>query len=190
MIRFIQLEKSQRSSVLKRATDEYAKYVYNIAADIYDSCIKDFYYQYSPIVYDRHGFPSGRNLFSGFAFSYSDLFLDTKFDPYELSPYYNMKKTSSGQYIRGKMQSPDRRADVLGSVMTGIRAPQSSRTPAVARNGATFPMEWDTTYPNHFSKMYDWESSESTISDIFDDFCDNIIGDTIEKFYEILDKYV
>ena len=189
MMKFVTLDESSRDAIIDRALDDYAEYIYHMAEDIYDSCIKDFYYKYKPIAYDRHGDLSGKNLYSGKNFVYSNLFLDIEFDPDNLLPYYKMKKTKYG-YVRGELESEEKRAYVLGSVMKGIRARKSSRTPPKARNGATFPMKWKTSYPNNFSTMYDWISSQDTIDKIFDEFCDEVMEQTKPKFYEILAYYV
>ena len=184
LMRFIQMDKSSRDSILRCVVDDYAEYIYHIAEDIYDSCIQDFYDQYTPMRYDRHGNLSGFNLYSGKNFFYSNLWLDIQFDPDNLLPYYKMRKTSSGDYVQGAEELEDKRAYVLGSVMTGVRARRSPRTPA------WFPMRWRTSYPNSFSEMYDWTSSKTTISSIFDDFCENVVNETTYKFYEILGEYV
>ena len=53
-----------KSSLINSSLDEYYQLLANVGMDIYDSCIKDFYSQYFPYVYKRHGNLSGFNLYN------------------------------------------------------------------------------------------------------------------------------
>ena len=177
-------DKSEIDYILELAMNEYAEELVDIATDIYDSCIKQFYSSYEPHIYDRHGDISGYNLFYASDIGYSNLVVDMSFRPENLLPYYKMKKMSDGTYVPGKFEDDSKRAKVLGSVLKGIRARRSPKTPA------DFPMTWEASYPNEYSRRFDWASGFSTMNKIFDDFCENAEKDTNYMFWDILQKYV
>ena len=53
--KLIDLDKSRRHFILKKAWDDYMEYIFDIANDIYGSCISHYYATYTPRVYTRHG---------------------------------------------------------------------------------------------------------------------------------------
>lgn len=170
LLTLIQYDQAEINYILERAIKDYANKITQIAMDIYDSCIKQFYKSYSPVVYDRHGDRSGFNLYYANEIELYQLKLDIKFEPSNLLPY----NQDEGHNFK--------RDAVLASVMKGIRARRSPRM--------TKQMSWSASYPNDFSRYSEWESSETKMNKIFDDFCKNIVNDTIDDFYQILNRYV
>ena len=177
-------DKDTANAILEYALSDYADFLTEIAKDIYDSCIAQFYDDYTPRIYDRHGDINGKNLYLANKIKYSDLAVHLTLNPDELLPYYKMKKLSEDEYEAGEFESEDKRAQVLASVLLGIRARKSPRTPP------WFPMTWRASYPNRFSKYSDWYSGCKTMNAIFDDFCETAVDDTIDEFWKILDSYI
>lgn len=178
-------DKLTMNQIIEQAVDEYGYKLSNIAIDIYDSCIAQFYDQYEPRIYDRHGDKSGFNLYSAQNMGYGNLIIDMSLTPENLLPYYSMRRLKTGEYVPGKLVSPDRRAKVLASVMKGIRAPKTKRS-----RKANFPEKWTASYPNEYSQYKEWQSKFHTIDAILDDFCENIVNDTIDIFWNILSSYI
>lgn len=144
-------------SVLSSAIDEYYQLLADIAADIYDSCIKDFYSQYTPKVYKRHGNLSGFNLYNANETFYDGDTVNIIIDEWSLLPY-------------GKQ---DKRDIVLDFVLAGLRGGPLPKNPY-------WPMDWYTTYPNAYSRYRGiWKSSEVILEKILDDFCENVVRDTL-----------
>lgn len=151
------LSDSKLNSVINSAIDEYYRLLANIGMDIYDSCIKDFYSQYTPLVYKRHGAPAGKNLYLANDIGYDGDTVNVLLDEYNLLPY-------------GKH---DKREIVFEFVLAGLRGGPLPRRP-------DFPMDWYTSYPNRFSRYHNiWSSSEIILENILDDFCENVVNDTV-----------
>lgn len=163
------MDKDERRSVVKRAWNNYTRLISDIAHDIYKSCIEDFYSQYNPVKYDRHGYPEGKNLYQADAIEWTESELRIKTAAEQLWKY------------GGKT---DKRSRVLTAVMNGKRGAQSKKTPA------GWPMDWRTTYPNDFSDYFQWDglSSPTTMKEIMDYFADNVMEDTEYLFWEFLDE--
>lgn len=153
----MQLSDAKLNSVINSSLDEYYQLLANIGMDIYDSCIKDFYSQYFPYVYKRHGNLSGFNLYNANEIVYDGSTVNVVLDEYNLLPY-------------GKH---DKREEVFGFVLAGLRGGPLPKRP-------DFPMEWYTSYPNAYSRYRGmWSSSEVVLQDILDDFCANVVNDTL-----------
>ena len=151
------LSDSKLNSIINSALDEYYRLLANIGMDIYDSCIKDFYSQYSPKVYKRHGHLVGKNLYSANEIFYDGDTVNMVLDEWNLLPY-------------GKH---DKRDIVFEFVLAGLRGGPLPRRP-------DFPMDWYTSYPNAYSRYRNiWQSSEIILVNILDDFCANVINDTL-----------
>lgn len=151
------LNDSKVLSIFSSALDEYYRLLANVGMDIYDSCIKDFYSQYSPRSYKRHGNISGFNLYKANEIFYDGDTVNVVLDEYNLLPY-------------GKH---DKREEVFEFVLAGLRGGPLPKAPE-------FPMEWYTSYPNAYSRYRNiWQSSEIVLENILDDFCENAIRDTL-----------
>lgn len=162
---FFFLGKQKRVAVWKRAMRQYAKLLSSIAEDIYSSCIGDYYDQYDPKVYDRHGYPEGKNLYSAIHSWAEDAAGGVSMQGSRLLPY------------KGKR---DKRDKVLDSVLDGWRGAGSSKTPP------GWPMEWYTHYPNKFSKYKNWSSDETVLMNILEDFMQNGPEDLTDEFLSLL----
>ena len=164
-------DKNDIQRIINNGTNDYGKLLENIASDIYDSCIQDYYAKYDPLVYTRHGDSVGSNLYQANAIQLTGSMLKIDFDENNLSRYGT---------------SDDIRATVLNNVMNGIRG-SKVRT----KTRQKWPMEWRTSYPNNFSIYRSiWSSSESTIDSIFDDFVANVLEDTYDVLWDIISKYI
>ena len=153
----MQLGDAKLNSVIKSAIDEYYETLFNVASDIYDSCIHDFYDQYTPRVYKRHGNLSGENLYRANNIFDDGNTVNITLNEWSLMPY-------------GKH---DKRDIVFEFVLAGLRG-------GPFPNRLDFPMDWYTTYPNAYSRYGDvWQSSENILQYILDDFCANVVSDTL-----------
>lgn len=150
--------------------DDYAQRIYDIARDIYDSCIADYYAQYKPEKYDRHGDITGFNLYSAEDFDFSIEKMSISFDSDYLLPY------------KGKNRY-EVREDVLDNVMAGLRG-------TGMRSWQDWPQEWYTSYPNRFSIYNDWHSTKYTIDGIFKDFVKNVADDTHDLRNRFIAQYI
>ena len=151
------LNDAKLNSVISSSLDEYYQLLANVGMDIYDSCIKDFYSQYPPRVYKRHGNLSGFNLYSANEIFYDGDTVNVVLDEYNLLPY-------------GKH---DKREIVFEFVLAGLRGGPLPKRP-------DFPMDWYTSYPNAYSRYRNiWQSSAVILQDILDDFCENAVNDTL-----------
>jgi hypothetical protein len=163
------MDKSTRHNVVMSAFDEYCNIMSGVAFDIYRSCIQDYYAQYIPTVYTRHGDIAGANLYLANNISYSDLVLHLSITPDPLKPY------SDEDY-------PDRDY-ILTNVMNGIRGGKNMRL----ERG--WPKKWSTSYPNRFSQFGSvWSSSKTTIEDILVDFETNAADETSSLLFACLAK--
>ena len=165
------MDKAERRSVVRKAWNNYTKLISDIAHDIYESCIRDFYSQYDPIKYKRHGYPEGKNLYQADAVEWTESELRIKTAADQLWKYGGKK---------------DKRSKVLEAVMNGKRGSQSKKTPP------GWPMKWDTTYPNDFSNFFQWDGIQNptTMKEIMDYFVDNVIEETEYIFWEYLDELI
>ena len=165
------MEESKRTSVIKKAWNKYTRFINDIAHDIYKSCIQDFYSQYDPIKYKRHGYPEGKNLYQADDIKWTESELRIKTAANKLWKY------------GGKT---DKRSKVLTAVMNGKRGSKSKKTPA------GWPMKWDTTYPNDFSDYFQWDGVQSptTMEEIMNYFTDNVLDETNYLFWEFLDEII
>lgn len=149
-------------SAINNATNKFAEIIYEIAKDVYHSCIEDYYDQYTPTTYNRHGNISGYNLYSAEDFIVSNGVIFDDLNPMNLLKYSGKK---------------DKRRKVLNSVINGFRG-----GPGIPG----FPMDFDTEYPNKFSKLSYWVSTKGTIKGIFDEFDKNIVEDIEYMFWDYL----
>lgn len=174
ILELVQMNEDEIYRILKNAWEDYIREISQIAEDIYDSCIQDYYYKYSPIYYKRHGFPEGKNLYQANAVTFDDWDVFPKFDSSELWAYY-------GKDGRAK------RAKVLNAVMNGMRGAKFKNK----ANPPGWPRSWFTSYPNKFSRYQSlWSSSSRTMDGIFREFCDDIFNDTTDLLWSHVDKYV
>lgn len=165
-LKLLALDKGRRKTVVTNAVRVYMRILYNIANDIYDSCIADFYNGYTPTSYTRHGNIEGFNLYLANDIFFQNDYLGVEILESNLLPYG--KKTSKRK--------------VFNSVVSGLRG-----GPGVPG----FPMDWTTSYPNSYS-MYRgvWSSSGTTIKSIYDDYFKNIVNDTVDLFWDCVDKLI
>lgn len=166
------MDATKRREIIEEASKVYMNNLSNIASDIYDSCIEDYYAQYTPIKYSRHGNIVGFNLYraNNIDFDEASYNLDIDFDPNKLLGYYDGKRNR------------EKRDKVLNSVMAGLRGTKSSKTPP------GWPQTWSTSYPNRYSKYSMWKSNGTTMNEIFKNFMNNVMKDTIDLFYNHIKK--
>jgi hypothetical protein len=165
---------SQISNTVEESIKEYADIIYNIANDIYDSCIQEYYASYTPKVYKRHGNPEGFNLYRANSFEFDGTIL-TDFNggnPDALLKYGTRS---------------DIRDEVLAAVISGQRGIKVRKSPPATNK---WPMGWVTSYPNEYSKYNYWSSNANTIEDIINDFDANIIDDTSDLLEKIVNKHL
>ena len=160
-LQLVQMDKGARTVILANAIDLYLKVLLNIANDIYESCIADYYGGYTPKYYNRHGNIEGINLYRANSNKYSNFYLGLQINENKLSPYGGKKG--------------DKRSQVLSGVLNGLRG--SSGIPG-------WPMSWSTSYPNGHSAYRIWYSSGTTIQEILDDFCANAMKDNMDIFWQ------
>ena len=165
------MDKYERRGIIKKAWNKYTKLIGDIAHDIYSSCIQDFYDQYDPTVYKRHGYPEGKNLYQADAIEWTESELRIRTAANQLWQYGGKK---------------DKRSKVLTAVMNGKRGSKSRKTPA------GWPMSWSTTYPNDFSEYFQWDGIKdpTTMKEIMDYFADNVMEETEYIFWEYLDELI
>lgn len=166
------MDAAKRRVIIDEASKAYMNDLSDIAADIYDSCIEDYYSQYIPTKYTRHGNIVGFNLYSAkdIDFNEETYNMSLDFDPSKLLKYYDGK--------RGR----EKRDKVLKSVMLGLRGAKSSKSPP------GWPQPWSTTYPNRYSQYNLWQSSGTTMYAIYKDFTDNVMSDTANLWYAYIQK--
>lgn len=159
------MDERSAEAIINAAFTEYVQLISDIYNDIYDSCIHLYYDQYDPIKYDRHGDPSGFNLYSASDIYANDLRVNLSLEASKLLPY------------KGK---GDKRSRVLNTVLNGLRGAGSRKTPP------GWPMDWDAHYPNEFSVLSDWSSDNTTLYSILQDFAKNGSHELSDKFYEFI----
>ena len=171
--------KTQRESILKKAVREYGSIIYQIADDIFDSCIAHYYASYTPTVYTRHGDKKGFNLYRLNDISFDGSRFVIGFDSDFLLKYGTKN---------------DIREAVMDAVFEGKRGHEGmNRSPRPTDDKPeidSWPMDWLTSYPNKFSQYNYWSSKHNTIDEIFYDFVQNVIDDTEDLFWSTLNKYV
>lgn len=166
--RLMLANESKQRAAINNAIQQYFTLLASIASDIYDSCIKDFYKQYNPMVYKRHGNPAGFNLYNANQVSFDGNTLNFLIDEDYLLPY-------------GKN---DKRDIVLEFVLAGLRGGPLPKRP-------DWPMDWFTSYPNAYSRFHSiWQSSEVVLENILDDFIENVVDDTYPIFITYVEKYI
>ena len=163
----LQLIKGKRTAVLASGIDLYLKILLNIANDIYESCIADYYAGYSPKYYKRHGNIEGFNLYNANSNDYSNFYLGLSIEEDKLLPYSSKKGDKRGKVLRG--------------VLNGLRG--SSGIPG-------WPMGWSTSYPNGYSTYRIWYSSGTTIKEILDDFSKNVTKDTSDILWQCIERQI
>ena len=169
--KLLSMDENEIRRVMKRAWKNYTELINNIAHDIYQSCIQDFYSQYNPVKYKRHGYPEGKNLYQADAIEITESALKIKTAAKQLWEYGGRN---------------DKRDKVLTAVMSGKRGSQSKKTPP------GWPMKWTTTYPNDFSDYFQWDGLQNptTMKEIMDYFVDNVLEETKYIYWEILDELI
>lgn len=161
------MDSEDSKAIVADAWYEYTRHIGEIAEDIYDSCIADYYEQYTPVKYDRHGDIAGFNLYSANDIEYNEHEIGISFEPSFLLSYGTKR---------------DKRTAVLKAVMRGMRGVKSRKTPP------GWPMSWSARYPNPHSKYRDWSSSGTTMNAIFQDFMDSVIEETEDVFWNYVSK--
>jgi hypothetical protein len=158
------MDEHKANIIIDKAWARYVDFIGNIISDVYDSCIEDYYAQYMPTRYGRHGDITGFNLYRANDIEWDDLSfnIDVSFDPAKLLPYYDGKRRR------------EKRDKVLNTVMAGFRGTKSRKTPP------GWPRLWGTSYPNRYSKYSAWTSNGNTMDDIYFDLMDNLIKDTTD----------
>lgn len=166
----ILMDDTEANAILDEALKRYFNTLSDIASDIYDSCIEDYYAKYEPVKYTRHGDIKGFNLYSANAILFDEMSynLSLDFDPSKLLKYYDGKRNR------------EKRDKVLKSVMAGLRGTKSSKTPE------GWPQSWRTSYPNEYSQSALWSSTGHTMDSIYADFMKNVREDT----KHILNNYI
>lgn len=166
--RLMLANESKQAAAINQAIQQYFHLLSEVASDIYDSCIKDFYKQYHPKTYKRHGNLAGFNLYNANQVSFDGNTLNFLLDEDYLLPY--------GKH--GKQEI------VFEFVLSGLRGGPLPRS-------LDWPMEWYTTYPNAYSRYKNiWNSSEIILENILDDFIDNVVDDTYQVFIQYVEKYI
>lgn len=161
-------EKEHVASALEGADEYIDEIIYMTGVDIYNSCIKDYYNQYEPTSYDRHGDLKGFNLY----FAADDFAIND----YEIAVGNDELDATNLLKYPGK-RGRQKRHQVLKGVINGFRG---------SRGVSGFPMEFITSYPNQYSRCDYWTSDKSTIYDIFDDFEKNIDDDLDYMYWDYL----
>lgn len=166
----LNMNETQRASVIRNAVFEYGEILALIYNDIYESCIKVYYSTYEPSVYRRHGDPVGFNLYSAFYSDVHNLRVDAQYDAGNLLPY--------GRGVSSET--------VLNAVVNGQRGIKHR----VAPKTGVWPKSWAVSYPNAYSQYGIWQSSGDTIESILSDFDENGIAGTSEIFWNLVCKNI
>lgn len=163
------MDESSAEAIINAAFVEYTQLISDIYNDIYTSCIQLYYDQYTPIKYDRHGDIGGFNLYGASDIYARELRVNLSLEASKLLPYKGKK---------------DKRLAVLSTVLNGLRGAGSSKTPP------GWPMDWDAYYPNEFSELSEWSSSNTTLYNILQDFAKNGPRNLSYKFYEFIENRI
>lgn len=175
--RLLYMDKSERHMAIRSAWNDYTKFISEIAHDIYKSCIEDFYDQYDPIVYKRHGFPEGKNLYQADAIEWSESELRIRLAANKLWRYGGKK---------------DKRGKVLQAVVNGQRGARTNQPYEEERRNGPWPKPWYTSYPNDFSDYMEWSGVNGlvTMKDVMDYFAEHVIDETEDIFWDYLENYI
>jgi hypothetical protein len=175
--RLLSMDDNKASSVIDKAFDKYFRMLYKIAEDIYDSCIRCYYADYTPTKYDRHGNIKGFNLYEAEDILFdADYNIDLHFDPSNLLKYDVPQK--NGKYI-------EKRHKVLQTVMAGLRGAGSSKNQA-----SGWPREWHAYYPNTYSQYTVWTSNGQNLYEIYKDFNETILEETKDLYYTYIKQLI
>lgn len=158
--------------ICEQAINEYVNIIWNIANDIYDSCIAQYYASYTPTIYKRHGNIEGFNLYRANSFTLDDMVLED----FDGGNPENLLKYGSKRDIR---------EEVLAAVLSGQRGITVRPSPPAKFK---WPRGWVASYPNEYSQYHYWRSGASTIEEIIADFEANIINDTSDLLDKLIDK--
>lgn len=158
--------------ICEQAINEYVDIIWNIANDIYDSCIAQYYASYTPTVYQRHGNIEGFNLYRANSFTLDDMVLED----FDGGNPENLLKYGSKRDIR---------EEVLAAVLSGKRGITVRPSPPAKFK---WPRGWVASYPNQYSQYHYWSSRARTIEEIIADFESNIIDDTSDLLDMLIDK--
>lgn len=182
---------SQIREAIEGAMEEYVNIIWKTANDIYNSCIKQYYASYTPIVYKRHGNIKGSNLYRANSFTLGGMTLDEmnnagienllELDDLVLDDFND----GSPEKLLKYGSKRDIRSEVLAAVLSGQRGITVRRSPRAAN---VWPMSWTTSYPNSYSQYNYWSSGAHTIEEIIDDFEANVIDDTSDLLDKLIDK--
>lgn len=164
VLRLATMDDKRMCSIIYKAVEAYFQVLLDIANDIYNSCIADYYGGYNPKYYTRHGNIEGWNLYNANDNGILDGELYFITDASKLEPY--------------KYGDAD---DVLGMVENGFRG-----GPGIEG----WPKKWSASYPNDYSMYHVWYSTGNTIEKITDDFKQNGIRDTRDLLWRCLEKCI
>ena len=168
----LQLDERSIVDVVNNAFAAYAQFFADVYDDIYRSCIKLYYSTYTPKVYDRHGYPEGKNLYQAASIFADGDDINVDLESSYLWPYYSGKSNT------------DRRSVVLRRVMTGKRG-----GPLGSLRGY-WPTTWRASYPNQFSRFSVWKSNKTTLAGILEDWSKNGSKATSELMFTYLNDYL
>lgn len=180
------MDKAKREAIIMDAFSDFGKMLGDIAADIYDSCIKVYYSTYAPVYYGRHGNKAGHNLYRANDFMYNEAANVLRFSTNEenLLPY----KGGFSEEEYGDNYE-DKRELILHLVMKGQRGSKTRFAKVTGR----WPKSWKATYPNKYSRYHRWKSSGATMYTIFDEFMNQVEEGSENMsawFFEILETKV
>lgn len=164
--KLLNMDESKRAAIFRNAVESYFHILLDMANDIYNSCIEDYYNGYTPIWYDRHGNIEGFNLYQANSNGLPGGYLRIRTDASKLEPY--------------KSGNAD---DVLGMVENGFRG-----GPGIKKKG--WPKRWYTSYPNGYSAYRIWYSTGNTIETIMEDFQKNGISGTQDILWKCIERHV
>lgn len=180
------MDESQREMIIESTFKDFGQLLGDVAADIYDSCIKIYYSTYTPVYYGRHGNKAGHNLYRANDFMYNEVANVLRFSTNEenLLPYKGgFSEDEYGESFE------DKRELILHLVMSGQRGSKTRFAKVTGR----WPKHWKASYPNRYSKYNRWKSSGKTMYAIFDEFMNQIeegSDDIAAWFFEILETKV
>ena len=162
----LRMNENKRATVFRKAVEAYFYILLDVANDIYNSCIEDYYSGYTPKYYGRHGNIEGFNLYQANANGLPGGRLCIRTDASKLEPY------------RGGNAD-----DILSGVENGKRGSSNM-------NKKGWPKKWHTSYPNSFSEYHIWYSKGNTIESIMEDFENSGISGTNDVLWKCIEKYI
>lgn len=169
--RLLWMQADDRASIIKTAWNNYTRFLSEVARDIYHSCIQDFYAQYDPIRYKRHGYPEGKNLYQAEDIEWTESTLAIRTAANKLWKYHGKR---------------DKRGKVLTSVIRGYRGSSSKIS------GSDWPQPWYTSYPNDYSMYFEWDGIDGpvTMKDVMDYFTEHVLEETEDVFWEYVSELI